>query len=269
MTIITSYDFASDTWTHHTDESAQRQAWRDAVAEIADKARLTLPDCASRVNAAVKIVLAGDVEVLDNHTGRVASQSNGTTKYHIVNGGCTCPDYSRAPSNWCKHRIAFGIQVRSTTLAKRKLAEQNGTAAEHAETDVKNSDHGVDAPTPPEVDTRYTQGIPEVLKPYLVHLHGKPFVRYAGLLALAHEHGLVNLSARIEFHDDNLVLASATATFQDGKAFTEWADAMPSNVGSMVRPHWIRMALTRAKARALRDALQIGIAALEELADTE
>jgi hypothetical protein len=29
----------------------------------------------------------------------------------------------------------------------------------------------------------------------------------------------------------------------------------------------VRMALTRAKARCLRDALQIGIAALEELAD--
>src|SRR5919198_100599 len=103
MSIVTSYDWESDQWTHHMDESAKRQAWRDAVAEIADKARLTLPDCASRVSAAVKIVLAGDVEVLDNHTGRVASQSNGSTKYHLVNGGCTCPDYNKAPSNWCKH----------------------------------------------------------------------------------------------------------------------------------------------------------------------
>jgi hypothetical protein len=109
--------------------------------------------------------------------------------------------------------------------------------------------------------------LPESLKPYVVYLHGKPFIRYVGLLTLAHERGLVQLTARIEYHADNLVLASATATFQDGRVFTEWADAMPDNVGVQVRPHWVRMALTRAKARCLRDALQIGIAALEELAD--
>jgi hypothetical protein len=110
-------------------------------------------------------------------------------------------------------------------------------------------------------------GVPESLKPYVVHLHSKPFIRYVGLLALAHERGLMQLTARIEFHSDALVLASATATFSDGRVFTEWADATPDNVGFQVRPHWVRMALTRAKARCLRDALQIGIAALEELAD--
>ena len=36
----------------------------------------------------------------------------------------------------------------------------------------------------------------------------------------------------------------------------------PENVGFQVRPHWVRMALTRAKSRCMRDALQIGIAAL-------
>jgi hypothetical protein len=98
-----------------------------------------------------------------------------------------------------------------------------------------------------------------------VHLHGKPFVRYAGLLALAHERGLAQLTACIEFHSDVLILASATATFSDGRVSTEWADAMPENVGAQVRPHWVRMALTRAKARCLRDALNIGLTALEEL----
>jgi hypothetical protein len=37
-------------------------------------------------------------------------------------------------------------------------------------------------------------------------------VRYAGLLAKAHEAGLVKLATRIEFHCEALVLASATAT---------------------------------------------------------
>ena len=45
-------------------ETSTRQAWRAAVAAIAVKAKQTLPDCAGRVESAVKIVLAGDVELL-------------------------------------------------------------------------------------------------------------------------------------------------------------------------------------------------------------
>src|SRR2546425_11499845 len=80
-----------------------RQAWREAVAEIATKAHDKLPECNGRVDAAVKIVLAGDVELLADGTARVASQSNGTTHYHVVNGHCDCRDYEKAPHNFCKH----------------------------------------------------------------------------------------------------------------------------------------------------------------------
>jgi hypothetical protein len=114
----------------------------------------------------------------------------------------------------------------------------------------------IEEPAPVEIDSRF-----------LIYLHGCPFVKYAGLLAKAREAGLVQLDARIEFHSDALVLASATATFQDGRVFTEWADATPENVGVQVRPHWIRIALTRAKARALRDALNIGVCTVEELGE--
>ena len=39
----------------------------------------------------------------------------------------------------------------------------------------------------------------------------------------------------------------------------------PQNVPQHIRPHYPRMALTRAKARVLRDALNISITALEEV----
>src|SRR6266702_514964 len=80
-----------------------RAAWRQAVADIAAKAKETLPECNGRVDSAVKIVLAGDVELLEGGQAKVASQSHGTVVYHIVNGACTCKDYSKAPSQWCKH----------------------------------------------------------------------------------------------------------------------------------------------------------------------
>ena len=41
----------------------------------------------------------------------------------------------------------------------------------------------------------------------------------------------------------------------------------PENVGSKVRPHFARLALTRAKARCLRDALNISLCAVEELGE--
>src|SRR5262245_43049969 len=108
-------------------ENPTRTIWREAVAEIADKAKTSLPECNGRVDSAVKIVLAGDVELLQDGTAKVASQSNGTTKYFIVNGECNCKDYAKAPSNWCKHRIAFGIHKRAYSLAKQRLEQLDST----------------------------------------------------------------------------------------------------------------------------------------------
>src|SRR5215831_12093792 len=104
MAMIAELERQSDTTT--------RAAWRAAVADIAAKATETLPECLGRVDAAVKLVLAGDVEVLADGTARVYSQSNGITSYRIVNGTCDCKDFAQAPSHWCKHRIAHGIAVR-------------------------------------------------------------------------------------------------------------------------------------------------------------
>ena len=111
-------------------ETPARKAWRDAVSEIAEKAKATLPECNGRVDKAVAIVLAGDVELLPDGKAKVASQSNGTTAYFVVNGTCECKDFAKAPSGWCKHRIAAGLAKRAYPLAKVKLgaatAPQNG-----------------------------------------------------------------------------------------------------------------------------------------------
>src|SRR5262249_44608775 len=108
---------------------------------------------------------------------------------------------------------------------------------------------------------------PRLAAEHLVHIQGKPFVKYAGLLKLAQEQGLVSLTATWTSNDPELSLATATAVFADGRTFTEAGDASPSNVTQQVAGHFRRVALTRAKARALKDALGLELVAVEELGE--
>jgi hypothetical protein len=109
--------------------SPDRVAWREAVAAIAEKAKAKLPECNGRVDRAVALVLAGDVELLSDGTAKVASQSSGSMAYHVVNGHCDCRDYEKAPHNLCKHRLSAAIARRAQELTKTKLdAPVNGQA---------------------------------------------------------------------------------------------------------------------------------------------
>jgi hypothetical protein len=130
MSIVTEYAWETNTWTHHNGENAARAAWRAAVAEIADKARAKLPECNGRVDSAVKLVLAGDVELLADGTAKVASQSNGTAEYLVVNGECSCKDFAKAPHGFCKHRLGAAIARRAQELVKAKLADATNGHAE-------------------------------------------------------------------------------------------------------------------------------------------
>src|SRR6266571_7244820 len=99
-----------------------RAVWREAVAEIAEKAKAKLPECSGRVESAVKIVRAGDVALQADGTAQVASQSNGSTAYHVVNGHCDCKDFAKAPHGFCKHRLSAAIARRAQELVNAQLA---------------------------------------------------------------------------------------------------------------------------------------------------
>src|SRR5215475_7608679 len=105
MTMIASYNWESDSFTQHTTTPA-RIAFRTAVLQVADKAKLVLEANASRIDKAVALVLNGFVEIVDGKC-RVASQTDGKTIYHQVNGSCTCQDFTqaKAPNGFCKHRL--------------------------------------------------------------------------------------------------------------------------------------------------------------------
>src|SRR5215468_12716188 len=106
-----------------------RALWREAVTAVAERAKATLPQCNGRVDKAMALVLNGDVDMLGDGTARVASQSNGETVYHIVNGHCDCKDYPKAFEGWCKHRLGHAIAKRAYPLAKAQLEAVSQPAA--------------------------------------------------------------------------------------------------------------------------------------------
>ena len=107
---------------------------------------------------------------------------------------------------------------------------------------------------------------------FIVNLKGKDFVTYEGLLDLAHQEGLISIETELlqipSKENGDIAIAKAIAKTKD-RIFIDIGDASPNSVNGMIRPHIIRMASTRAKARALRDLTNVGMTAVEELGDDE
>ena len=105
----------------------------------------------------------------------------------------------------------------------------------------------------------------------MITRQGKQYVLFAGLLDEAHSLGLKGIDTDlIQIPDEsngNVAIVKATAEMDDERRFSGLGDASPENVGRNIAPHLIRMAETRAKARALRDAVNVGATAMEELSD--
>ena len=103
---------------------------------------------------------------------------------------------------------------------------------------------------------------------YMIERGGRRFVLYAGLLEEAHTRGLRSIETELlqvpGVENGEVAIAKAVVRTEEGK-FSGIGDAAPGNVSRAIVPHIIRMAETRAKARALRDAINIGVTALEEL----
>jgi hypothetical protein len=109
-------------------------------------------------------------------------------------------------------------------------------------------------------------------KEYIINWQGNDFVKYEGLLDEAHQQGLCRISTTLVQvpHQDNNNVAIVHAEVETSKGtYSGLGDASPTNVGRMIVPHIVRMAETRAKARALRDAINVGVTALEELGDLD
>jgi hypothetical protein len=99
---------------------------------------------------------------------------------------------------------------------------------------------------------------------FLATRQGQQFVLYAGLLDAAHKSGrlrgitttLVQTPSDL---NDMTCIVYAQVSMGEGvdEVFTGLGDANPKNVNQQMIPHLIRLAETRAKARALRDAVNV------------
>ncbi len=106
---------------------------------------------------------------------------------------------------------------------------------------------------------------------FMIMRQGKQYVLFAGLLDEAHARGLKGIDTDLVQvptpENGNVAVVKAMVEMEDGRTFSGIGDASPDNVGRGIVPHIIRMAETRAKARALRDAVNVGATSLEELSD--
>lgn len=105
---------------------------------------------------------------------------------------------------------------------------------------------------------------------HFVNLKGRRHVLYGGLLAMAHEDGLHEIHTELlqipTEENGNVAIVKARVVMERNSGYQTFegiGDASPANVGKMIAPHSIRHAETRAKARALRDAVNAAEAVLE------
>jgi hypothetical protein len=104
----------------------------------------------------------------------------------------------------------------------------------------------------------------EVDRRHVVKLQGKDFITYDGLLDMAHQMGLVSIKTEMISFENGVVIFKATAKTET-QEFDGYGDTDDSNVNKMIARHKIRMAETRAKARALRDLTNVGMCSVEEM----
>lgn len=120
----------------------------------------------------------------------------------------------------------------------------------------------------PQAQVQSTIGQP---KSDIVNISGKDFMTYEGLLKKAHEKDPnFSMVIRESFVSEDMKRAWCKVRLGSGpegsrQIFDGFGSSTPENTGSMTMSHPVEMSHTRAKGRALRDFLNIGVAMAEEI----
>ena len=97
---------------------------------------------------------------------------------------------------------------------------------------------------------------------FIINLQGKEFVKFEGLLNEFHSNG--GKSIKTEVLNIDPFIVQATVEGENG-LYQGIGDANDENTGKLVAKHAIRMAETRAIARALRWYNNVGMCSSDEL----
>jgi hypothetical protein len=112
---------------------------------------------------------------------------------------------------------------------------------------------------------------PQLDPRFIISIDGNDFVKYQGLLDMAHQKGIAQIEVETiqlpSAENGNFAVCKANVVSKSGESFTDIGDASPQSCNSKVVKHLLRIASTRAIARALRSFTNIGMTCLEELAD--
>jgi predicted nucleic acid-binding Zn finger protein len=190
---------------------------------------------------------AEKLRVLQSEDGQFfVENSEGKVLYNVVlnesETGCTCSDYAKNAKKdaeyKCKHILAVLNCVSSGDIVAGRFIEK----------------------PKPKLDERW-----------IIEIEGNRFVKYAGLLEYAHALGISKIEATpIQLPNDqngHFAICKATVISNDGKSFVDVGDASVFSTTARVSKHLLRMASTRAIARALRLFTGVGLTVLEELSD--
>jgi hypothetical protein len=187
------------------------------------------------------------LRVLQTEDGSFYAESaEGKILYRVIaddkETSCTCADFTRNSKNdqnfQCKHILSVLNCVPTGDVESVQYLDRKK----------------------PKLDERW-----------IITIEGNQFVKYAGLLDLGHQKGISQIDVEpLQLptkENGNSAICKATVISKSGKSFTDIGDANPGNCSSKVSKHLLRLASTRAIARALRTFTNIGLTALEELAD--
>src|SRR2546426_2880046 len=157
-------------------DSLAQLLFHEAVGEVGERAKGVLPECHARIEQAVQLLLAGEVQWLPDGSVHVQGPEQADAVYGIQDT-CPCPENAQTPRGWCVHRLAGAIAKRASALVQTRL-------------ETLSAPLQPEPPTTPEGEDGEALGRATIPPQYIQLIHGKPFVRYAGLLAMAHERGL-------------------------------------------------------------------------------
>jgi len=116
------------------------------IAAIAAQAKAALPAAVNgRLEKAVRLVRSSSVELHEDGSAVVISESDGLTGYLIANGRCNCPDFIFQPSEvagWCCHKIARALVLRLQRQAHNtpRMPQETPSAAQASAPTPENDD---------------------------------------------------------------------------------------------------------------------------------